>query len=73
MGQANTAWKQKHMSKTIYEQMGMSQHEVSFFDPKMVTLKGKKVTSFSDVPKQENTCFATMAVDSFWVRQASTG
>ena len=54
MGQANTAWKQqKHMSKTIYEQMGMSQHEVSFFDPKMVTLKGKKVTSFTDIPKQE--------------------
>ena len=41
------------MSKTIYEQMGMSQHEVSFFDPKMVTLKGKKVTSFSDIPKPE--------------------
>ena len=33
--------------------MGMSQHEVSFFDPKMVTLKGKMVTSFSDIPKQE--------------------
>ena len=43
MGQANTEWKQqKHMSKTIYEQIGMSQHEVSCFDPKMVTLKGKK-------------------------------
>ena len=54
--------------------MGMSQHEVSFFDPKMVTLKGKKVTSFSDIPKQEKkTCFATMAMDSFWERQASTG
>ena len=33
--------------------MGVFQHEVSFFDPKMVTLKGKKVTSFSDIPKQE--------------------
>jgi hypothetical protein len=32
--------------------MGMSQHEVSFFDPKMVTFMGKKVTSFSDIPKQ---------------------
>ena len=54
MGQANTAWKQQnHMSKTISEQMGVFQHEVSFFDPKMVTLKGKKVTSFSDIPKQE--------------------
>ena len=75
MGQANTAWKQQnHMSKTIYEQMGVFQHEVSFFDPKMVTLKGKKVTSFSDIPKQEKkACFATMAMDSFWERQASTG
>ena len=45
--------------------MGVFQHEVSFFDPKMVTLKGKKVTSFSDIPKKK-TCFATMAVDSFW-------
>ena len=54
MGQANTAWKQQnHMSKTIYEQMGVFQHEVSFFNPKMVTLKGKKVTTFSDIPKQE--------------------
>ena len=33
--------------------MGMSQHEVSFSDPEMVTLKGKKVTSFPDIPKQE--------------------
>ena len=58
MGQANTAWKQqKHMSKTIYEHMGMSQNEVSFFDPKMVTLKGNKVTSFSDIPKQEKNMF----------------
>ena len=58
MGQANTAWKQQnHMSKTIYEQMGVFQHEVSFFDPKMVTLKGKKVTSFSDIPKQEKNMF----------------
>ena len=58
MRQANTAWKQqKHMSKTIYGQICMSQNEVSFFDPKMVTLKGKKVTSFSDISKQEkNMC-----------------
>ena len=28
---------------------------MAFFDPKMVTLKGKKVTSFSDIPKQEKT------------------
>ena len=74
MRQANTAWKQqKHMSEIIYGQLGMSQNEVSFFDPKMVTLKGKKVTSFSDISKQEKTCVATMAMDCFWERQASTG
>jgi len=53
MGQANTAWKQQNTCPKQYEQMGMSQHEVSFFDPEMVTLKGKKVTSFPDIPKQE--------------------
>ena len=58
MGRADTEWKQqKHMSKAIYEQIGMSQHEVSFFDTKMVTLKGKKVTSFSDILKQEKNIF----------------
>ena len=58
MAQANTAWKQqKHMSKTKYGQMGMSQNLVSFFDPKMVTLKGKNATSFSDIPKQEKNTF----------------
>ena len=35
----------------------MSQHEVSFFDPKMVTFMGKKVTSFSDIPKQGKNMF----------------
>ena len=74
MGQANTAWKQqKHMSKTIYGQMGMSQNLVSFFDPQNGYFKGKNATSFSDIPKQEKTRFATMAMDSFWERHASTG
>ena len=69
------AWKQQnHMSKTIYEQMGVFQHEVSFFDPKMVTLKGKKGHHiFRHTETRKKTCFATMAVDSFWERQASTG
>ena len=54
MGQANTAWKQqKHMSKTIYGQMGMSQNEVSFFDPKMVTLKEKRSPHFQTYPKKK--------------------
>ena len=35
----------------------VSQNEVSFFDPKTVTLKGKKATSFSDIPKQEKNMF----------------
>ena len=52
----------------------MSQHEVSFFDPKMVTLKGKKVTSFSDIPKQEKNMFLQQwQWIVFWERQASTG
>ena len=43
MAQAITAWKQqKHMSKTKYGQMGMSQNLVSFFDPQNGYFKGKK-------------------------------
>ena len=43
-----------HIQNKSKQYMGkwVSQNEVSFFDPKMVTLKGKKVTSFSDIPKQ---------------------
>jgi hypothetical protein len=48
-----------HIQNKSKQYMGkwVSQNEVSFFDPKTVTLKGKKVTSFSDIPKQEKNMF----------------